>query len=85
MADNSKSGPSWPFGWELFAAGQEYWRDAFERSILFLDVLRQRGNNYVERTEQTAPHVLTFAAEVVMDWRQLERPVNNALVRIVPT
>ena len=25
---------------------QEYWVDAWQRSILLLDVLRQRGNNY---------------------------------------
>jgi pimeloyl-ACP methyl ester carboxylesterase len=84
MADHAKPRLSWPFGWDAFVAGQEYWRDACERSILLLDVLRQRGNNYVERTEQTAPHVLTFSAEVVMDGRKLERPVNYALVRIVP-
>ena len=75
---------TWAPGWAMFTAGQEYWRDAWERSILTLDVLRQRGNNYVERTEQTAPHVLTFAAELVLDGRKLERPVNYALVRIVP-
>jgi len=51
---------TWPPAWDLFTAGQEYWRDAWERSVLTLDVLRQRGNNYVKRTEQTAPHVLTF-------------------------
>jgi hypothetical protein len=80
--DHSK--PEFPWGWSQFAAGQEYWRDAWERSILFLDVLRQRGNNYVERTEQTAPHVLTFSAEIVMDGRKFDRPVNYVLVRIVP-
>ena len=26
----------------------EYWVDAWQRSILLLDVLRQRGNAYVE-------------------------------------
>jgi pimeloyl-ACP methyl ester carboxylesterase len=30
------------------------------------------------------PHVLTFSAEIVMDGRKLERPVNYVLVRIVP-
>jgi hypothetical protein len=40
-----------------FAAMQEeYWRDAFERSALFLDVLRQRGSTYVERTEERSRH-----------------------------
>jgi hypothetical protein len=75
---------TWPPAWDLFTAGQEYWRDAWERSVLTLDVLRQRGNNYVKRTEQTAPHVLTFSAEVVLDGRKLGRPVNYALVRILP-
>src|SRR5690349_24586495 len=73
---------TWPTS--TFDAVQEYWRDAWERSILMLDVLRERGNNYVERTEQTAPHVLTFGAELVLDGRKLERPVNYALVRIIP-
>ncbi len=58
--------------------------DASQRWILLLDVLRQRGNNYVERRGQTAPHVLTFKAELVLDGRTLKHPVNYALVRIVP-
>jgi len=82
--DQSKPELPWASPWYAFAAGQEYWRDAWERSILLLDVLRQRGNNYVERTEQTAPHVLTFEAEVVIDGRKLARPVNYVLVRIAP-
>jgi Protein of unknown function (DUF3141) len=61
----------------------EYWVDAWQRSIMLLDVLRQRGNNYVERSARTAPHVLTFATELVLDGRALPRPVNYALVRIV--
>src|SRR4051794_13419984 len=62
----------------------EYWVDAWQRSILLLDVLRQRGNNYVEHNARQAPHVLTFDAEIVLDGRTLPRPVNYALVRIVP-
>ena len=67
-----------------FSATQEDWRDWWERSVLFLDVLRQRGNNYYEHKARTAPHVLTFGAELVLDGRSLERPVNYALVRILP-
>ena len=84
MTNGVMNQPTWALGIAGFAAMQEYWRDTFERSILFLDVLRQRGNNYVERTEETAPHVLTFKAEVLIDGRTLPRPVNYALVRIVP-
>ena len=72
---------SWPFFGANSAA--EYWVDAWQRSILLLDVLRQRGNNYVEHNARKAPHVLSFAAELVLDGRSLPRAVNYALVRIV--
>ena len=62
----------------------EYWLDAWQRSILLLDVLRQRGNNYLEHNARKAPHVLSFDAELVLDGRSLSRPVNYALARIVP-
>src|SRR3954453_3761719 len=62
----------------------EYWVDAWQRSILLLDVLRQRGNNYIEHNARKAPHVLTFDAELVLDGRSLPRPVNYALARILP-
>ncbi len=65
-------------------AAQEYWLDAWQRSILFLDVLRERGNTYLEQSAKEAPHVLDFKAEVVRDGRKLARPVNYLLVRIVP-
>jgi len=62
----------------------EYFIDAAQRSILFLDTMRQRGNQYYEHIAKTAPHVLEFKLELIMDGRTLERPVNYALVRIVP-
>ncbi len=60
----------------------EYLIDASQRTCLFLDVLRQRGNQYLEQISKTAPHVLEFDFEIVMDGRTLVRPVNYALVRI---
>jgi len=63
---------------------QEYWIDAWQRSILTLDVLRRRGNIYFEQNAKTAPHVLGFAFELVRDGTTLPRPVNYMLVRIVP-
>src|SRR3954469_18832518 len=62
----------------------EYWVDAWQRSILLLDVLRQRGNNCAEHNSCTAPHALSFDAELVLDGRSLPRPVNYVLARIVP-
>jgi Protein of unknown function (DUF3141) len=62
----------------------EYWIDAWQRWILSVDVLRQRGNTYFEQSEKNAPNVLSFAFEPVLDGRTLPRPVNYVLVRIVP-
>ena len=39
---------------------QEYWIDAWQRSILSLDVLRQRGNIYQEQSAKNAPNVLSL-------------------------
>jgi hypothetical protein len=62
----------------------EYWVDACQRYVLILDVLRQRGDNYLEQAARISPVVLNFAAEVVTDGRTFEPPVNYALVRIQP-
>src|SRR6476469_9293523 len=68
----------------LVASAVEYMMDASQRSVLFLDVLRRRGDQYREHIAQTAPHVLQYAAELIMDGRKLDEPVNYALVRIIP-
>src|SRR5882762_2187518 len=67
-----------------FAPAVDYMVDAAQRSVLFWDVMRQRGNQYCEHLAQTAPHVLDYEVELVVDGRQFDRPVNYALVRIVP-
>jgi hypothetical protein len=71
-------------GEQSFGPAYDYVRDAWQRSILFLDVLRQRGNIYREQKEKLAPNVLGFDAEVILDGRTFARPVNYLLVRIVP-
>jgi uncharacterized protein DUF3141 len=71
-----------PFG--LFAAATEYAIDAAQRSVLFWDVLRQRGNQYREHMAENAPHVLDYKVELVVDGRKLDRPVNYVLVRVIP-
>ena len=63
---------------------QEYFIDAWQRSIIFLDVLRQRGNTFLERQKEKAPHVLEFETELIRNGRDLARPVNYGLVRIIP-
>lgn len=68
----------------VVAAAVEYMVDAGQRSVLFLDIMRQRGDQYREHVAQTAPHVLQYAAELIIDGRKLDEPVNYALVRIIP-
>ena len=62
----------------------DYWVDSWQRSILVWDVLRKRGNQALEHYRAGKPPVLVFDYEMVVDGRQLEPPVNYALVRIKP-
>ena len=55
-----------------------------QRSILFWDTLRQRGNNWLEHEKAGKPPLLDFEWEMIADARRFERPVNYALVRIIP-
>ena len=52
--------------------------------MLVLETLNERGNTQLAQAAKEAPNVLSFRAEVVLDGRTLERPVNYLLVRIVP-
>ncbi|QTA79991.1 DUF3141 [Desulfonema limicola] len=62
----------------------EYWTDALQRTVLFTDILRKRGNDYLDNTQKGLPPILTFDYEVILDGRSLDRPVNHDLVRIIP-
>jgi len=70
--------------WGLWSNGARYAVDVAQRSILFWDTLRKRGNNFIEHERQGLPPVLHFDYEMVMDGRSMERAVNYALVRIIP-
>lgn len=62
----------------------DYWTDAYQRSLIFLDVLHQRTERHREHALKAVPHVLQFDCELVMDGRQLGRPVNYLLARVAP-
>ena len=62
----------------------EYAVDFAQRSILFLDTLRERGNNWIAHEQAGKPPVLAYRYEMLADGRAFEHPVNHALVRIVP-
>jgi uncharacterized protein DUF3141 len=63
-------------------AAWDYWVDAWQRTILFWDVLRQRSDQYRAQKAKAVPHVLSFDLEQVLDGRTFDRPVNYGLVRI---
>ena len=62
----------------------EYLTDASQRTVLFWDVMRQRGNQYLEQMAKEVPHVLQFEHELVMSGLDLPRPVNYGIVKIQP-
>ena len=66
------------------AAAAGYWVDAWQRSVLFLDVMRRRAAQYEAHAAEAAPNVLDYRAELVLDGRTLAKPVNYLLARIVP-
>ncbi|WP_420411420.1 DUF3141 domain-containing protein [Roseibium sp.] len=68
----------------LFDAWQSYWKDAVQRSVLTMDVLRQRGDIFLEHEEAGCPPVLIYDYDVVMDGSDLPRPCNYMLLRIKP-
>src|SRR4029078_3484920 len=82
-AQQSQNGAS-SSSFGLFEAAHEYMTDGSQRFVLFMDALRQRGNNYREHAAQTAAPVVHFEVELLIDGRRLDRPVNYALVRVVP-
>jgi len=70
--------------WQMLSGASESVIDFAQRSVLLWDTLRRRGNNFLEHERQGLPPVLHFDYEMIMDGRTLKRPVNYALLRIVP-
>ncbi len=69
---------------DLPGAFIEYFTDAGQRGILFLDIMREVGNYAVKQMEGGEELVLVYDYDVVIDGGELERPVNYLLVRIQP-
>lgn len=73
-----------PAPWNLWSDWWSYSIDFAQRSTILMDTLRQRGNNYLDHLARGQPPLLHFDYETVLDARNCERPVNYALIRIVP-
>jgi poly(3-hydroxyalkanoate) synthetase len=67
---------------DYYKDAYDYSVDAFQRSVIFMDVMRKRGNIYFEHKKNNKPPVLMFDYDVIMDGRNLDRPVNFSLVQI---
>ena len=59
-----------------------YQKEFFRRSIVFLDILRERANNMLAHEQAGLPPLLSFEYETILDARRFERPANYALLRI---
>ena len=70
---------------ELFQDLSDYATDFVQRSVLFLDIMREVGNTFNEQlTAEDRPPVLVYDYNVVVDGRKLQRPVNYLLLEIIP-
>ena len=54
---------------DVWSHWYEYATDFAQRSILFWDTLRERGNNFVEHNREGLPPLLHFDYETVVDGR----------------
>ncbi len=86
-----KAGAAWQEGCTPPKTPAEFWRqwaeynvDFAQRSALYWDTLRQRGNQWLEHEAAGKPPVLTYQYETIADARDYARPANHALVRIIP-
>ncbi len=66
--------------WQSHAS--EYIVDSMQRSIIFTDILRKRGNNYIKHIRSGQPPVLIFNYEMILNAKNFPHPANYALVRI---
>ncbi len=68
-----------PTSEETTAYALDYW----QRAVLFLDALRERGDRFLEHERRGLPPLLHFRYETILDARHFRPPVNYALLRIL--
>jgi pimeloyl-ACP methyl ester carboxylesterase len=70
--------------WDFWTNWVQYSIDTVQRSVLFWDTLRRRGNNFIAHDRAGKPPLLHFKYKVLLDARKFKRPVNYALLEIIP-
>ena len=66
----------------LWDQAWRYQLDLFQRSVLFLDILRERANNMLAHEAAGLPPLIHFEYEQILDARHFARPANYALLKI---
>ncbi|WP_211848452.1 DUF3141 domain-containing protein [Neoroseomonas eburnea] len=79
-ANPAGTGPATPPPGPADLAGHAI--DAWQRAILFWDVLRERANDVLDQMSAGMPDILAFRHETLLDARRFPRPANYALLRI---
>ncbi len=54
--------------------------DRTQRTVLFWDVMRKRGNDYLSHLKKGQPTILLFDYDEILDGRTFDKPVNYSLV-----
>lgn len=75
---------AWPDPLGMTHAAAEYLQDAWQRTVLYADIRRQRGDQYRAHLQEEVPNVLSFPSKLVMSGLDLPQPVNYGMVRITP-
>jgi len=63
---------------------RDYLADAGKRAIVMMDILRERGDIFLEHEAAGCPPVLIYDYEVALDGADLEHPCNYVLLKILP-
>lgn len=60
-----------------------YGTDFLQRSLIHMDILRKRGNTYLDHNRKGMPPVLNFDYDILLDGRDLTPATNYKLARIL--
>ncbi len=74
-----------PGGWlRLAEAAAAYGIDRAQRSVLFADTIRERGDIFLAHEAAGCPPVLVYDYEMVLDGADQPRPTNYVLLKVLP-
>ncbi|MBY0378834.1 MAG: DUF3141 domain-containing protein, partial [Burkholderiales bacterium] len=60
-----------------------YYFDFMQRFVMFMNVMRKRGNEGIAMTSNNSSNVLLFDFEIILDGKNFDQPINYWLARII--